>query len=400
MHVAVAAPKYPWTDLVDALLPNGRASDGVTSSNGDRASPFGIDKQSYVEFLYSDGAATARYAAPGQDPTADLTTWHAEITAGENPGENAYAPAILAQIEQFRSAYYQSGLVAYDVAHGVETPVFDMQGWTDALFPEAQGAAMIERLRAADRGWPAFLYVSDLGHPPANDGKFSEWSVINTEAASFIGRYMGTGGGLPSAIYQEQGVTCDASAGPVFAGSNLAGMEAGRVAYSSAEAGHATASAPTDSAAGTATDPLAFYVGNGQKAGCIKLPAAPPANGAMTSWTFPVCASGFTLMGEPRLDVSATIAGADVEVNSRLWDVAPDGSMTLVTRGMYRWTGTPGAVTVGYAMLGNGWAFAAGHRLRLEVTQNDAPYVRLDNYASSMVFDSVELTLPTTSSGC
>jgi X-Pro dipeptidyl-peptidase-like protein len=372
MHIAVAAPKYPWTDLVDALLPNGRASDGVTSPNGNRASPYGIDKQSYVEFLYSDGAATARYAAPGQDPTADLTTWHAEIALGENPAEGTYAPAILEQIERFRSPYYQSGLVASDVAARTEAPVFDMQGWTDALFPEAQGAAMIEKLRAADRAWPAYLYVSDLGHPPANDMKFSEWNVINAQAAAFIGRYMGMGGSRPAAIYQEQAVTCDATAGRVSAGSNLAAIEPGRVTFGSTEAGHVTASAPTASAAGGATDPLAFYIGNGQKGGCIKLPGAPPANGAMTSWTFPVC-SPFTLRGEPRLDVKATVAGTDAEVDSRLWDIAPDGGMTLVTRGMYRWDGAPGGVAISYAILGSGWTFAAGHRIRLEVTQNDAP---------------------------
>ena len=399
MRVAVAAPKYPWTDLVDALTPNGRASDGVTSPNGDRTAPYGIDKQSYVDYLYASGAATARYAAPGQDPTADLTTWHTEISAGENPAESSYVPGIIAQITRFRSAYYQSGLIASDIASRTETPVFDMQGWTDALFPESQGASMIEKLRAADPAWPAFFYASDLGHPPANNMKFSEWRVINAQAAAFIGRYMGRGGALPPAIYQEQVVTCDASAGRVLSGSDLTALEPGRVTLRSSEAGHATASAPTDSAAGASTEPLAFYVSHGQQGGCIKLAGALPANGAMTSWTFPVC-STFTMLGEPSLRLRATIAGTDAEVNSRLWDVAPDGSVTLVTRGMYRWNGSPGSVSIGYALLGSGWTFVAGHSIRLEVTQNDAPYMRLDNYPSSIAYRSMALALPTTGGGC
>ncbi|HET7467049.1 MAG TPA: CocE/NonD family hydrolase [Candidatus Dormibacteraeota bacterium] len=402
MHVAVAAPKYPWTDLVDALLPNGRASDGVTSPNGDRTSPYGIDKQSYVEYLYASGASSARYAAPSQDPTADLTTWHTEIAAGETPAESTYAPAIIDQITRFRSAYYQSGLITTDVAARTETPVFDMQGWTDALFPESQGASMIEKLRAADPGWPAFFYASDLGHPPANNMKFSEWRVINAKAAAFIGRYMGEGGGLPGAVYQEQLVNCGASAGAVFSGSSLTAIEPGRATFGSSEAGHATASAPSDSAAGAATDPLVFYIGNGQRGGCITLPGTLPANGAMSSWTFPVC-TAFTMLGQPMLAVNATIAGTDAEVNARLWDVAQDGSVTLVTRGVYRWNGSPpGAASIGYALLGSGWTFAAGHRIRLEVTQNDAPYARLDNYASSIAYASISLTLPTTgsSAGC
>jgi hypothetical protein len=229
--------------------------------------------------------------------------------------------------------------------------------------------------------------------------KFSEWTVINAQAASFLDRYVKGAGADPSAAYQEQVVNCDATAGPVFSGGTIGALAPGRVIFSSNAAGHATASVASDSAAGTATDPLAFYIGNGGQGGCIKLPGAPPANGAMTSWTFPVCA-GFTLLGQPALKLGATIAGTDAEVNSRLWDVAPDGSMTLVTRGAYRWNGAPGAATIKYAMFGNGWVFPAGHQVRLEVTQNDAPYLRLDNYGSAIDYTSMTLTLPTTSVSC
>jgi hypothetical protein len=108
-----------------------------------------------------------------------------------------------------------------------------------------------------------------------------------------------------------------------------------------------------------------------------------------------------TLVGEPVLSLQATVAGTDAEVSSRLWDVAPDGSMTLVTRGMYRWNGSPGPASISYALLGSGWVLAAGHQLRLEVTQNDAPYMRLDNYPSAIQYASMSLTLPVTSTpGC
>ena len=41
MHLAAVVPKYPWSDLVDSLLPNGRASDGVLlpDSDGTTRSP-------------------------------------------------------------------------------------------------------------------------------------------------------------------------------------------------------------------------------------------------------------------------------------------------------------------------------------------------------------------------
>jgi pimeloyl-ACP methyl ester carboxylesterase len=395
MQIAAAVPKYPWTDLVDALTPNGRASDGTTVPNGSRTSPYGIEKQSYVSFLYALGASSARMAAPGQDPTADLTTWFAELNAGETPAASAYVPGIIEQVAKYRSPYYQDDLIASDVSRGTETPIFDIQGWTDALFPHSQGASMIEKLRTADPGWQAYFYASDLGHPAANNMKFSEWIPINAQAASFLDRYVRGTGQNPSATYQEQVVNCNASAGQIYSGATLGALAPDRLTFLSGEPGHSTLSAPTDSAAGTRTDPLAFYIGNGGRGGCITSPGAPPANGAMTAWTFPVC-STFTLLGEPSISLSTTIAGIDAEVNSRLWDVAPDGSMTLVTRGMYRWTGAPGPATIAYALLGSGWVFPAGHNLRIEVTQNDAPYMRLDNYASTINYASVMLTLPTT----
>jgi hypothetical protein len=47
-------------------------------------------------------------------------------------------------------------------------------------------------------------------------------------------------------------------------------------------------------------------------------------------------------------------------------------------------------------MQGNGWDFAANHRIRLEVTQSDAPYLRMDTHpvASAVTYSSVTLTLP------
>jgi len=401
LGIAAAVPKYGWSDLADALQPNGRSSDGLLVSNGDRKNPFGIEKKSYVDFFFTDGQTTARYAPPGVDPTADLTTWYAEISAGETPAQSTYAPGILAQITQFRSAYYQDGLIASDIATKKETPVFDVQGWTDSLFPESQAASMVEKLRAADPAWPAFMYASDLGHPLANNAKSSEWRVINQAATAFLDLHVKhSGGSDPAAIYQEQVVTCDSSAGDVYTGNTIGAPSPGRVRFESTGTRHVTASAPTDAAGGVATDPIAFAAAHGSNGGCVQLAVNPPDGGASTSWTFPVC-SGFTMLGEPSLRLATTIVGTDAEVNSRLWDVAPDGTATLVTRGAYRWTGTPGPATIAYALHGSGWSFTAGHTLRIQVTQNDAPYLRPDNYASSVSYAAVKLTLPVTASiGC
>lgn len=389
LHVAAAVPKYTWTDLIDALEPNGRSSDGVLSPNGDRTTPFGIEKKSYVDYFYNSGQTAGRYAPPGQDPTADITTWYAEIGAGETPAQSSYAPGIINQITQYRSAYYRDDLIASDVAKHRETPVFAPQGWTDSLFTESQAAAMIAKLRASDASWPAYMYASDIGHPLANNANFSEWSVINQQASAFLDLHVGhLGGANPAAVYQQQVTRCDSSAGAVFNGS-----ASGRVTYQSSEAGHATASTPTDVATGVATDPIAYAAQHNSNGGCVILSGLPPDAGSSTSWTFPVCAS-YTLLGEPSLKLSVNVTGTDAEINARLWDIAPDGTATLVTRAAYRWTGSSGPATVTYALDGNGWSIAAGHQLRIQVTENDAPYLRLDNYASSIAYGSMTLTMP------
>ena len=387
--------------IVDALQPNGRSSDGVFTANGDRRNPIGIEKKSYVDYFYQSGLQTGRYAAPGQDPTADITTWYTEISAGETPAQAGYAPEILDQIARYRSAYYQDAMIAADVANRRETPVFDVQGWTDALFPEPQAASMVEKLRGVDPRWPAFMYASDLGHPPANNNKFSEWSVINQAATSFLDMHVARSGGAdPTAIYQQQVVRCDSAAGPVFASDTIAGASSARVVLQSSEAGHLTASAPTDVAAGAATDPIGVAARNGGNGACVQVAGIPPDAGSSTSWTFPVCAA-FTMLGEPALQLGVNIIGTDAEINSRLWDVAADGSATLVTRAAYRWTGSPGVAAISYSLQGSGWSFAVGHTLRIQVTQNDAPYLRLDNYPSSISYSSMALTLPVVASpGC
>lgn len=391
MKIAAAVPRYAWTDLIDALQPNGRSSDDIVVQNGNHEDPFGIEKMSYVDYLYASGLQTARYAPPGADPTADLTTWYTEITAGETPAQATYAPGIISQIAGYKSAYYRDDLITADTGKN-ETPVFAVQGWTDALFPEVQAASMVRKLKAADPGWPVWLYDSDLGHPPANNGKSSEWSVINQAANDFLDLHVKKSGGKdPPTTYQLQAVTCDGSAGIVYAGNDRAGIAPGRLTLSSTEVGHVTTSTGTAAAAGTATDPIAFYARNGGHGGCIRLNPAPLDTAASTSWTFPVTA-GFTMLGEPGLQVSATVAGVDAEINSWLWDLAPDGTATLVTRGAYRWTS---GSTVSYALQGSGWVFLAGHQIRIQVTQNDSPYLRIDNYPSVVTYSSISLALPT-----
>src|SRR5438552_1819537 len=384
MHLAAAVPKYPWSDLVDSLLPNGRASDGVLLPDGDRLSPVGIEKQSYVSYFYYSGNAPNGYYCPQPcvDPSANITAWFARVNAGE-PYADPLVTSAVDQLKTWKSAYYQDGLIArtQDLV-----PVFDIQGWTDQLFPEVEGVSLANKLRA--HGWPVKVALADVGHPIAQN-KAGVWSALNTQANAFLDHYM-MGGAPPALDASAQVTTCDARGGTIYQQPDWASLAPYRVSFKS-KTQQATDSA-TDQPAGPLADPIAVAAMHGGRGACVVLPAANTSpNGP---WDFPVTRP-FTLLGEAAVHLQATVGGIDAEIDPLLWDVAPDGSATLVTRGAYRFIGSPGAAIIELPLQGNGWDFVIGHTIRLEVTQNDAPYLRVDNAASAIVYKSVRLTLPT-----
>jgi acetyl esterase/lipase len=384
MHLAAAVPKYPWSDLVDSLLPNGRASDGVLLPDGDRLRPVGIDKQSYVSYFYYSGNAPTGYYCPQPclDPSANITAWFARVNAGEPYADPLVASAI-DQLKTWKSAYYQDALI--DRTSG-QVPIFDIQGWTDHLFPEAEGVSLVNKLRA--HGWPVKVAVADVGHPIAQN-KATVWGVLNGHANAFLDHYL-KGSAGPALDASAQVTTCDGTIGTTYVQPDWASLAPNRVAFASTTP-QATDSA-TDHPAGPLADPITVAATHQGHGACIVLPAASTAlNG---HWDFPVT-QPFTLLGEPAVHLDATVGGIDAEIDPLLWDVAPDGSATLVTRGAYRFSGTAGDATIETALQGNGWDFLAGHTIRLEVTQNDGPYLRPDNVASGILYRSVTLTLPT-----
>jgi predicted acyl esterase len=79
----------------------------------------------------------------------------------------------------------------------------------------------------------------------------------------------------------------------------------------------------------------------------------------------------------------------------RLWDVLPDGSQRLISRGVYRLTDNQqGQVT--FQLHGNGYQLAAGDTVKLELLGRDAPYYRASNGTFTIAVANLTVTLPTT----
>src|SRR3712207_1507797 len=157
LSLKAAWPRWPWSDLISALLPNGRFLDFDPSTNDDGGKPVGVMKQSYVTGLYALGQTTGSYAPPGSDPTADLTTWVARVNAGEPyDGE----PTAESFVEELPPSHPGFALVG----PGTPAPMLLQIGGTDALFPPIEALRIYNAIRAQQPDAPVALQVGDLGH--------------------------------------------------------------------------------------------------------------------------------------------------------------------------------------------------------------------------------------------
>jgi len=138
------------------------------------------------------------------------------------------------------------------------------------------------------------------------------------------------------------------------------------------------------------------------KPGCAT--ASGPATGGYTAYSQPLSGTAsFIGIGKVHLDYTLT-GGPTATVNARLWDDPPgdDTDPLLISRGTYRIdevAGDPATGTLTLPLFGNHYIFENGHRIRLDVTQVDQPYLRPSNPESALTFEPPRLALPTRESG-
>ena len=71
------------------------------------------------------------------------------------------------------------------------------------------------------------------------------------------------------------------------------------------------------------------------------------------------------MIGRTRLSVTHTGAGDPRVLAARLYDLYPDGTQVMVDRGVRRMTQANGTTVLD--LRANGWRFAKGHRVRIEI---------------------------------
>ncbi|HEU5106537.1 MAG TPA: CocE/NonD family hydrolase [Solirubrobacterales bacterium] len=380
MRLAAAVPQWPWSDLAYSLMPNGstldyRADNPYRGPAGD--APIGVEKASYVTGLYGLGLASSNYAPAGVDPGADLTGWYTLINAGEPYDSNPLANSIVTEITAHHSAYY--------IDHSQPpAPLLIQSGWNDDLFPVDEAVRFYNRTRAEYPGDPISLFLMDDGHARSQN-KAADEALFVERLNAWFDHYLKGEGAAPSSSAEALTTTCpatSASEGP-FKAADWQSLSPGEVRFggSAAQTIVPGAGNPT---IGTTFDPIA---GSGA---CATAPGADQAGAA--NYRLAVPSPGLTLLGSPTVIADLATSGTDSALAARLLDVLPDGSERLIARGLLR----PGAGgdDVVFQLHPQGYRFAGGDTVKLELLPADAPYSRPSNLQAPITVSDLELRLP------
>jgi ABC-2 type transport system ATP-binding protein len=378
VRIVAVVPQYTWTDLVQSLVPNGRQSSTGVVDPRTANTPLGVPKITLIDgFLATAGSKLPREAYG----------WLARTTAGEPYEGDASVEEAKRALSEDRSAYFQDDYFARLKARRVRPiPVLAAQGVTDPIFSALELVRMARRLHAARRDYPIGMWFGDFEHLTSS-AKVDELRAFHDLGTRFLTRAFAHPFRRQPLDVHMAVTNCDPHVfGPVLQARGWDALHPATVSFSFPGA-QPTAS-PLSDPRGLEADPVVLSSSRGR--GCITT-TRPPTPGVAT-WSAPV-ARDFVLAGMPRLRFSYTSAATDITFTPRLWDEAPDGTQTLVTRGAWRTVGAGSSVDT--ELFGAAWRFAAGHRLLLEIPQSDATYFRPDNFASGALVSGVRLELPT-----
>jgi hypothetical protein len=377
MHIAAAAPEIPWTDLANALMPNGATLDYVADAPyGGR---IGVLKTSFVAGLFASGLATGRYALPLQDPDADIVTWFGLINAGEPYDANPAVGDILDEVETHHSSYY--------IDHSEPpAPLLISNGWTDDLFPADEAIRFYNRTRTEYPSADISLMFLDYGHQ-RGQAKADAVAALHQSEENWFAHYLKGAGAEPAQGVTTFTQTCPkaaASAGPYTAPS-WAQIAPGEVRLDAS--GAKTIQPAAADLVGSSFDPIA---GGGA---CAATDAADQVGTA--TYRLPAApAGGYTLMGSPTFVADIASPGPHSQIAARLLDVGTDGNQTLVARGLWRPKPGAGAERQVFQLHPNGWKFEPGHVAKLELLPADLPYGRVTNGQLPVTVSDAELRLP------
>ena len=384
IKIAAAVPIIGWTDLVNALMPNGKARDDfLPSPDVDQrvAETPGVLKASYIAgFHLTMRGTSASGVLPGY-----IDAWKSRFDDGP-PYDDPVSLDAITKLLSKRSAYYVDKKGAFD------TPLLVIQGFTDTIFPAVEAARMYKRLTEDDPGYPIRMYIGDIGHPIAQN-KAAEVAYQNDMITKWFNFYLKGKGQQPAHGVEARAQDCYATGeddlGPLYRGSSwddvigdadvIAGLPSSGVLQADVSDPHSAKLNPIQISSDATCPTTDTEVADG--------------NLAMDSEPL---GEAFEMLGLPQVAFSATPTEGNMYVGMRLWDVDPEtDTQILVTRGVYQLGASGLPQDVSSQLFGNGWTFPSGHVIRIELTANDAPTFLAPSSATGTIdISNVMLSVP------
>jgi ABC-2 type transport system ATP-binding protein len=413
VRIRTIVPIVPWTDLLASLRPNGDESNSIDVP--------GFYKLSFLEGLFVGGLRRDR-DRPYPNYPDYLFAWNAYILGTEPNNLPPVGRQIVDAMAGYRSIWWQNAFFeavrANKKANLPQLPVFEVQGFTDDLFPLPEALRMYRALKSLDPDYPIAEYFGDVGHPRAAN-KGGEVDYALERALEWLDFHLIGKGAAPFSCGDPAApqLRCDVLAAITRPASSP--FDAADVLRVNGVDALATRSAveelPGDAVltfnpanlGGLFADPFVFAACEQLQGGC---PAPPPdvVPGDVAVYTVPasrVAADAglppgrFLVAGQPLVSFAATTAAFRVQLDVRLYQVSATGGSTLITRGTHALDSGSPAVPLGrrqvrIATYGNLIELGDGDTVRLEITNVDTPYIAPSRVPSVTHVSDVKLELP------
>jgi pimeloyl-ACP methyl ester carboxylesterase len=365
ISLTAAWPRWLWSNGETIFTRNGRGPWTRT--------PPGVEAQAYAGVIFG-AAGTGRIAPTGGDLAGDLARWKAQLDSGRS---DAATQATL------DNSYNYHGVAAVG---GIPAPLLLQSGWTDALFPVGQSLGAYDHIRQQSARAPVALQVADLGHAPgANHPR--DVAAFDVAGLSFFNAWLKGTGAKPApgsvTAYTTTCPTTAASGGGPYRASSFAKLARRTVRFGTTKALKITSKGASKQLA-EALSPLA----------ATGTHCATHAVDKTSKAVVATVAKGETLIGQTVITGRVAVKGRYGQLDARVWDRNPKtGRQRLIDRGAYRLKDNEKG-TFRFLLDGNGWTFAKGHRIVVELLGRDAPTYGASPATFSATLTKVKVALP------
>ncbi len=356
ISLAAAIPQITATDIFSSLIINGRATDSQ-----------GQDQPIGTINTKMEGVVTNLVNPSHQQPAPigsedDIMS----VINALNAGQSYQSNPIISTYETTLNSYHT--VLNSSVPNPI-VPIFIIQGSTDLFFGVTQSEELISKLLNYNSNYPVSAFYAGLGHsfyqPSFN------WTQGFSLADTWLQQTLFGTAPSPSVTFATTACNNENNSQLVTA-STLSTLEAAAPSFADSSAAATSSLSPIFDGGGQCTLPNPSYVGY-QSNGNMTI-TMPPGQSEYNgdSNTSPLGLPTL-LVGGITVNANLVTTGLDETFMVDIYDVAPDGTYTEITSGMYKING-PSPGNVSFKLYPNGWTLLVDHSIEVVISQQSLQF--------------------------